>query len=355
MSNAQSAYGGSESAGYRKASLLNSQTEPWADGPAARNPRIAAARWARPVLIALSAVCGLVLVGRFIGEPLMQIRHVTVHSDVALADDQVLALSGIQSSEHWYTVSTAAIQKRLEASPLIRRAVAEKVFPETIRLTLWGRQPAALVLASSGGRSFPVLVDDEGVVFKVATAGDLDLPVVSGLSAGTMALGAQLPRAYRALFADLRAIRQKAPAMCAALSEIRVVGDGAADLSPQDLELVIYLASTPVPIRTRGSIDEGLVRYGLMAVDLLSRQGVLKDIQELDFRSGDVVYRRAGNVAPAPASADYRGAESADYRGAGSADYRGAGSADYRGAGSADYRGAGSADYRGAVAAAKGG
>jgi len=30
-----------------------------------------------------------------------------------------------------------------------------------------------------------------------------------------------------------------------------------------------------------------------MVVDLLSRQGVLKDIQELDFRSGDVVYKRS--------------------------------------------------------------
>jgi cell division septal protein FtsQ len=322
MSSAESAYGGSESARYHKAALLNGQTEPRADKPTTQNPRITAARWARPVLIVLTAVCSLVLVGRFICEPLMQIRHVTVHSDVALADDQVLALSGIQSSEHWYTVSTAAIQKKLEASPLIRRAVAEKVFPDTIRLTLWGRQPAALVLASSDGRSFPVLVDEDGVVFKVGTASDLDLPVVSGLSAGDMALGAQLPRAYRALFADLRAIREKAPAMCAALSEIRVVGDGAADLSPQDLELVIYLTSTPVPIRTRGSIDEGLVRYGLMAIDLLSRQGVLKDIQELDFRSGDVVYKRAGKIAPGPKSAEHRDTQSAEHRDAQSAEYR---------------------------------
>ena len=34
-----------------------------------------------------------------------------------------------------------------------------------------------------------------------------------------------------------------------------------------------------------------LVKYALMTTDLLSRQGVLKDIQELDFRGGDVVYK----------------------------------------------------------------
>ena len=234
----------------------------------------------------------------------MTIRHVTVHSDVPLADDQVLVLSGIQGGEHWYTVSAAAIEKRLEASPLVRRALAEKVFPDTIRLTLWGRQPAALVLAAANGRSFPVLVDEDGVVFKVGTSSaDVDLPVVSGLTVGDMSLGAQLPRSSRALFADLRALKDRAPSLYAAVSEVRILApEGAAGASPQDLDLLVYLTSSPVPVRARGSIDEGLVKYALMTMDLLSRQGVLKDIQELDFRSGDVVYKRAAQNAAGAAA-----------------------------------------------------
>jgi cell division protein FtsQ len=261
------------------------------------------ARWARPLLIALTAACGLILLARFVAEPLMTIRHVAVHSDVPLADDQVLVLSGIQCGEHWYTVSATAIQKRLEASPLVRRALAERVFPDTIRLTLWGRQPAALVLAAANGRSLPVLVDEDGVVFKVGTSNaDLDLPVVSGLTAGDMALGAQLPRSCRALFADLRALKDKAPSLYAAVSEVRIlVPDAPAGLSPQDLDLLVYLTSSPVPVRARGSVDEGLVKYALMTMDLLSRQGILKDIQELDFRSGDIVYKRAGKMPPGAA------------------------------------------------------
>jgi len=31
--------------------------------------------------------------------------------------------------------------------------------------------------------------------------------------------------------------------------------------------------------------------YTLMVLDLLSKQGILHDIQELDFRGGQVVYR----------------------------------------------------------------
>ena len=114
-----------------------------------------------------------------------------------------------------------------------------------------------------------------------------------------MALGAQLPRSCRALFADLRALKDKAPSLYAAVSEVRILApDASAGLSPQDLDLLLYLTSSPVPVRARGSVDESLVKYALMILDLLSRQGVLKDIQELDFRSGDVVYKRSATHAP---------------------------------------------------------
>ncbi|HTZ51748.1 MAG TPA: FtsQ-type POTRA domain-containing protein [Spirochaetia bacterium] len=265
-----------------------------------------AARWTRPLVAVLTVVCAVVLLGRFAGEPLTRIRHVTVHSDVPLSDDQILSLSGIPAGAHWYSVSAQEIQQRLEASPLVYRARVQRVFPDTVRMTVWARQPAALVLAAVQGRSLPVLVDGDGVVYKVGSSGpELDLPVVSGLAVGDASLGARLPRHYGALFADLRALREKAPALYGAISEVRVAAPGpqgdpsAASASPQELELLVYLTSARVPIRTRGAIDEGFVKYALMVLDLLSRQGVLQNIQELDFRNGDAVYRTRGSNAPA--------------------------------------------------------
>ncbi len=269
-----------------------------------------AVRWARPLLFALMGACVLLLLARFVGEPLTRIRHVTVHSDVPLSDEEVLALSGIQSGDHWYSVSEAAIEKRLETSPIVRRAQVQRVFPDTVRMTVWGRQPAALVLATRDGRTVPVLVDEDGVVYRVgATGADMDLPVVSGVSAGEVSLGSALPPATRKLFSDLRALRDHAPSLYAQVSEVRIAPnvDARADSaiaggslapdapaaveSPRDVEMLVYLTSARVPIRARGTIDESLVKYALMVIDLLSRQGVLQDIQELDFRSGDVVYR----------------------------------------------------------------
>jgi cell division protein FtsQ len=272
-------------------------------------------RWARPALLGISVLCALGLAGRFIAEPLMQIRHVTVLSDVPLAEDQVLALSGIQAGEHWYTVGTAAIEKRLEASPLVRQARVERLFPDTVRLTVWGRQPVALLLAASGGRSVPVLVDGDGVIYKLGSArGDLDLPVISGITAGSLALGSRLPAAYLSLFADLRALKAKAPSLYAQLSEVRVVvpvsGGATALPGGQDFDLLLYLSSSPVPALTRAALDDSVLKYTLMVVDLLSRQGILKDIQELDFRSGDVVYK-LGSASPAR-STDAANARSTD-------------------------------------------
>jgi hypothetical protein len=71
---------------------------------------------------------------------------------------------------------------------------------------------------------------------------------------------------------------------------------------PGSFDMLLYLTCSPVPIRARGAIDETLLRSTLMVLDLLSRQGVVKNIQELDFRSGDVVYKvRSGQGAPAGA------------------------------------------------------
>ncbi len=223
----------------------------------------------------------------------MQIRHVLVQSDLPLADDDVLAISGVTGGEHWYTVAASTIEKRLEANPLVRRARVVKVFPDTLRMTVWGRVPAALVLAAAAGRTVPVLVDGDGVVYKIgSTSSEVDLPVISGLSAGDTALGSALPRAYLPLFADLRALREAAPALYALISEVRIAAaQGAEGQAPVSYDLLLYLTCSPVPIRARGTVDETLLRSTLMVLDLLSRQGVSKNIQELDFRSGDVVYK----------------------------------------------------------------
>jgi len=266
-----------------------------AAGPSLSRPSAALRAIARPLLIALAAASALLLCTRYAALPLLAIRHVVVESDLPLSEEELLKISGLRGTEHWNTISTAAVAKRLEANPLVREARVRKVFPDTLRMTIKGRQAAALVLADSGGRSLPVLVDGEGFVFKVgATAAEVDLPVVSGLALGETALGAQFARGYKPLFADLRSLREKSPSLYRLLSEVRVLSPATGIEAPaasSGCDLLVYLTSSPVAVRARGTVDEPLLKTALMVIDLLSNEGILKDIQELDFRGEEVVYR----------------------------------------------------------------
>lgn len=242
---------------------------------------------ARILLAALCAGIAAFFLVRYAVLPLLTIRHVVLAGDAPFPREETLRIAGLQQVEYWLSVPCDAIQKRLEANPLVRRARVETVFPSTLRLTVERRLPAALVLAEEGGRSVALLADGDGYLFKVgASSAEMDLPVVSGVPAGEIAIGAGLPRAYAAVFADLRALRDTSPSLAALLSEVRIVSVGGAEP-----DLVLYLTTAAVPVRARGTLDESLLRYTLMVLDLLSKQGILHDIQELDFRSGQVVYR----------------------------------------------------------------
>jgi hypothetical protein len=133
-------------------------------------------RFARFCLAAAMAAAALFLLARFAALPLLTIRHVLLQGDSPLSREETMRLAGLRSVEYWHTVPCVAIQKRLEADPLVRRARVERIFPGTLRMTVDRRLPVALVLGEAGGRSVPLLVDGDGYLFKIgATAAEIEL------------------------------------------------------------------------------------------------------------------------------------------------------------------------------------
>jgi cell division protein FtsQ len=267
---------------------------------------------------AITVACGLALYlgARIVALPLLTIRHVIVESEAAIPEQELLSLAGLQGGGYYHSLQTAVIEKRLEQHPLVRKAQVRKVFPDTLRIVITRREAVALVVADSAGRSVPLLVDRDGMAFKQGTSGaDVDLPVISGISLEGVSPGTALPAEYASLFADLAALRAKSPSLFRLLSEVHVVdpavtgaaagaGQGTppgagisrataapSAAAPAVHELLLYLLSSPVRIRASGGIDDTLLKYSLMVIDLLSNQGQLKNIGELDFRGADVVYR----------------------------------------------------------------
>jgi cell division protein FtsQ len=250
----------------------------------------------RLVLAAIAALGVLWLVARVAAGPLLAVRHVQVTGDSPLPEAEVVAAAGIGLGDPLVTLDAAAVRARLEALPLVRSAAVQVRFPGTVLLAIERRAAVALVVAERDGRSLPALVDADGTIFAVARrAAEADVPVLSGLSLGPAGLGSTLGPEAVALLADLAVLAARSPALYRAVSEVRLEGAGAgAAVVSAPLggpEFLLYLVTSPVPVRARGSLDERLIQYSLMAQELLSGQGILDDIQELDFRGGEVVYR----------------------------------------------------------------
>jgi len=276
-------------------------------------PALRALRYAAAALAALGAVW---LVLRVAVGPLAAVRRVQVTGESPLPETEVLAAAGIATGAPLVGLDAAAVRARLEALPLVRRAEVRVLFPGTVRLTLARRVAVALVVAESGGRSVPALVDADGTIFAIARrAEEADLPVLSGVRLDEAGIGSSLGIAAASLSADLAALAARSPALYRQVSEVRLepaapagstAGGAAAGReatgTPEGLtaiaaagiagpDFLLYLVCSRVPVRARGALDERLVQYSLMAQELLSNQGILDDIRELDFRGGEVVYR----------------------------------------------------------------
>ncbi len=248
------------------------------------------------------------VLARFLILPMMTIRHLVVESDISFTEKEVYALAGLRGDERFSALDTAAVEKRLEANPLVASARAEKLFPDTLKLVIYRRQAVALMVGRADGRSVPVLVDGQGVAFTLArSAAEVDLPVVSGVTMGEVAMGTALPAGCTALLSDLAALKARNPAMFRIISEIRIVSGGDSD-APAAVaappagavstssaagasEFLLYLVNSPVPIRAVGPLDDALIKSCLAVLGVLSNQGVLRDIEELDLRGTDAVYR----------------------------------------------------------------
>jgi cell division protein FtsQ len=266
---------------------------------AARSP-VPALRALRLAAVALAAIGAAWLVVRVAVGPLAAVRRVLVTGETPLPEAEVLAAAGITAGEPLVGLDPAEVRARLEALPLVRRAEVQVLFPGTVRLRLDRRVAVALVVAESGGRSLPALVDADGTIFAIARrAEEADLPALSGIRLDDAGIGSSLGAAAASVLADLGALAARSPALYRQVSEVRLepaapvgpTAEGAPTADGGAREFLLYLVSSPVPVRACGTLDERLVQYSLMALGLLSNQGILHDIQELDFRGGEVVYR----------------------------------------------------------------
>jgi len=163
-------------------------------------------------------------------------------------------------------------------------------FPDTVDIVLTPRSPRAVFLGQSGRATVAYYADKDGIIFRADSIGagkaGVNVPIVSGVPSDLLKEGLKLPDSYIALMGAFARIQEGAPGLLDMFSEFRL--DRSEYGTP---ELTIFPINSSVRVRTDDEVTPGLLRYCLLAADIVEKQGLTKTVNEIDFRTGTVVYR----------------------------------------------------------------
>jgi cell division protein FtsQ len=254
-------------------------------------PAVTRSRRSNRGLIAAAAIIGLVLAGEgifhFLVAPNLRIEHITITADMQLPRDALLRQAGLEERSYFFSIDPTQVKLALEAWPPVKAATVEKIFPDTLRVTIQARLPVAVALAEGADGLRPVAIDEHGVVFAEGSSAAIQvLPVVSGLRFEGQVIGARLPARLVDFLAALSELGRSEPALVNYFSEFQIHSR-----DPGGFDLVGYPMAQRVPVRFSADIDQETLRMAIMVLDVMRKEHILERVSELDFRSGDVVYR----------------------------------------------------------------
>ncbi len=244
--------------------------------------------YAARAAIALFVVACMGGAGYFAIPEATAIRRVSVHGMNSMGETEVVALMGLEPGSTLVNVDTAAIESRIAADPRVARVGVTRSLPDGLVVRLTERKAIASLLVEVGGITRSVLVDAEGVAFMEAAGNgtSADLPVLSGISFENFRIGQRLPGYLSPVLADLQSLTASRPELLSAISEIRVV-----KLAEHEAELLLYPMHRAIPVRMPPALDEANLASALLVIDILAARESASRIEEIDFRTGTVVYR----------------------------------------------------------------
>jgi cell division protein FtsQ len=85
---------------------------------------------------------------------------------------------------------------------------------------------------------------------------------------------------------QLAELREAAPELYNLISEIKFVKKSTASY-----EVVLFPGHARLRVRTGPELSVEMLRSILLVIDVVKQQGMLDSLAELDFRTGEVVYR----------------------------------------------------------------
>lgn len=191
------------------------------------------------------------------------------------------------ANKKFMNFSTNEAKSLLLSVPGVENVNVSKRFPNKVHIHVTERKPVAMTFVSSNGRTVPVEIDKNGVLFNGITNSansDTSLPLISGIPVENIPEGMRIPQKYRALMEQIDQIRSLSQNYFAAVSEIHVI--------PKEYgnyELVLYPIHSQTRILTGRQLNEESLQYMMVALDVVN--ALEPDVEEIDLRYGSVTYR----------------------------------------------------------------
>jgi len=258
--------------------------------PARKRGGVASWRWRAAmaaIVVGLTVYAGHRAIAVVAGLEVFHVDHINVRGNQRLSKGEVLAMVQSLRGRSVLSVDLAEWRQALMGSPWIADASLRKSLPSTIDVVILERAP--LGIARINGSLY--LVDDRGSVIDEygPNYGDLDLPIIDGLTGDSNADEVEHLDGYRALLARRLLDALRARNMSAQISQIDV---------SDSRNAVVLLNGDPTLLRLGNErFVERLQSYYELAAALRER---VPAIDYVDLRFDERVYVRPARGAQAP-------------------------------------------------------
>ena len=210
---------------------------------------------------------------------------VTVTGQKEYSAEEIARLLLPMNSSNWFDFDVEQAVALLSSEAGIDHVSVEKKFPDKIYVNVEEREPVAVTFVMENGRTSPVQIDKNGVLFpgKKAPSSEDVLPIVSGLPVEYMSKGMRIPSKYRPLIDQISKISVLPQHYFASLSEICVL--------PKDsgnYELALIPSQSKVKVLTDRALNEDALKYMLVVLEVVNQIGT--DVAAVDLRYGSVSY-----------------------------------------------------------------
>lgn len=216
--------------------------------------------------------------------PSFESPKVTVNGQKNYSAEEIAIKLLPMNSTSWFDFDIDQAVSLLSSESGIEKVIIEKKFPDKIFIDVVERDPVAVTFIEENGRTNPVQIDKNGVLFALKNNEVLntnEIPIISGLSVEHMSGGMRISSKYRPLIEQILKIKEMGKNYFAGISEICVLPK---ETGTYELELIPSQAKTKV--LTDRTLNEESLKYMMVVLDVIKLLDA--DVPELDLRYGSV-------------------------------------------------------------------